>query len=615
MKRRGKAGSPAGRASKRRGKSSRGTIDFLHPKTAENLSGATLVDCLRHCQRELDAPVFWVESLEHDPIEVHCTEFLDRVEQAARGLRRFGLDRKGRVLIVLPTGPDFVFLFWGALFAAATPVPAYPPAGLHQLAAFTSGLVRKIAMSKAKIVVVPELLRSLLEIDGDGCFAGAQVVTPEEVLAADVNGVELPAPPKKDDLALVQFSSGSTGEQRGVCLTHANILANVRAFLTRLQVRPGDRCVTWLPMYHDMGLIGTMMGAILAGESVVLIPPTDFLRKPGFWLKIIGKYRGTISVAPHFAFNLCVRKVPPEELAGVDLSSLRVILNGAEPIQPDGVNAFQKLYRPLGLKPNVVTPCYGLAEATLAATMAPFGRKLILSQPTSRRNGRSVEAKTGHAQTKMVSVGPPMQSMEVRVVDESGRTARQRCVGEIHIRGESVCRGYLSMRGVRRATDADGWLPTGDLGFFDGGELYVTGRLKDLIIIGGRNVYPQEVEEVAGKIHGFRPGRVAAFGMVEPERATEVMVVVAETAELPAKEATSAVAELRQQLLNRFGVVPYDTVLVRGGMIPRTTSGKLRRNQTREDYEAGRFPDAIYRARSHVQGKRRVAKSAGTVSA
>jgi acyl-CoA synthetase (AMP-forming)/AMP-acid ligase II len=587
----------------------------LHPQIAGYLSGATLVDCLRRCKRQPGEPVFWVESLEHDPIEVRGVEFLDRTERAALGLRRFGLDRKGRVLLVLPTSPDFVFLFWGSLLAAATPVPVYPPAGLHQLAAFTSGLVRKIAMSKAKLVVVPELLRSLLELDGDGRLAGARIVTPEEIWAADVSGERLPAPPKEGDLALIQFSSGSTGEQRGVCLTHANILANARAFVARLQVQPGDRCVTWLPMYHDMGLIGTMMGAILTGLSLVLIPPTDFLRKPGFWLRIVGKYRATISVAPHFAFNLCVRKVHPEDLAGVDLSCLRVILNGAEPIQPGGVSAFQKLYRPLGLKPGVVTPCYGLAEATLAATMAPFGRKLVLSQPGPQQNGRAPRAKTRLPAGKMVSVGPPVQSMEIRVVGENGRAARPRSVGEIQIRGDSVCKGYLNPRGMKRATDANGWLATGDLGFFDGGELYVTGRLKDLIIIGGRNVYPQEVEEVAGKIPGFRPGRVAAFGIVEPERGTEVLVIVAETAEMPATEATVAVAQLRQQLLNRFAVVPYDTVLVRNGAIPRTTSGKLRRLQTREDYEGAGFQDAIYRARSHSQGKRKVAKSARTVSA
>lgn len=603
MTKAGKTSKPAARTKKRPEKATRRPIDSLHPTIVDHLSGATLVDCLRRCTRQPDTPVFWVESLEHEPIEVRSAEFLDRIERAALGLRSFGLARKGRVLLVLPTSPDFVFLFWGTLLAAATPVPAYPPAGLHQLAAFTSGLVRKIRMSKAKLVVVPGLLRDLLEVDGDGRFAGARVITPEEIWAAGVEGLKLPPPPKKDDLALVQFSSGSTGEQRGVCLTHANILANVRAFLTRLQVRPGDRCVTWLPMYHDMGLIGTMMGAILAGESVVLVPPTDFLRKPGFWLKVMGKYRGTISVAPHFAFNLCVRKVQPEDLAGTDLSALRVILNGAEPIQPEGVTAFQKLYRPLGLKPGVVTPCYGLAEATLAATMAPFGRKLILSQPGPAQNGRRPNAKKGHAQSKMVSVGPPMQSMEVRVVADNGRTARQGSVGEIHIRGESVCKGYLSMRGMKRATDAEGWLPTGDLGFFDGGELYVTGRLKDLIIIGGRNVYPQEVEEVAGKIPGLRPGRVAAFGMIEPERATEVLVIIAETADIAAAEATAAVSKLRQQLLSRFGVVPYDAVLVKGGRIPRTTSGKLRRGQTREDYEQGRFQDAFYRARSHSEGK------------
>jgi acyl-CoA synthetase (AMP-forming)/AMP-acid ligase II len=241
--------------------------------------------------------------------------------------------------------------------------------------------------------------------------------------------------------------------------------------------------------------------------------------------------------------------------------------------------------------------------------MAPFGRKLILSESGPEQNGRKTSAKKGQTKGKMVSVGPPMRHMEVRIVAEGGRPARRGSVGEIYIRGESVCEGYLSLRGMKRATDADGWLPTGDLGFFEDGELYVTGRLKDLIILGGRNVYPQEVEEVAGKIPGLRPGRVAAFGIIEPERATEVLVIVAETAEMPATEAIAAVVKLRQQLLSRFGVAPYDTVLVRGGEIPRTTSGKLRRLQTREDYESGGFQDAVYSARSHTRNKHKVAHS------
>ena len=443
---------------------------------------------------------------------------------------------------------------------------------------------------QARVAVVPEALRAVLAGDGERTTGGATLVTPEEVLGAADEAEECAGlAPVADDLALVQFSSGSTGDPRAICLTHRNVLSNVRAFAARFGMQPGDVCVSWLPLYHDMGLIGTMIGTILTGTRLVMVSPLDFLRRPAFWLQVMGRYGATLSVAPQFAYNLCARKVRDDELTGVDLSPLRVLLNGAEPIQAAGVAAFQKRFRPLGLRPAVVTPCYGLAEGTLAVSMRRPGQRL-----------RRARIPAAEEAPPAVGVGWPMNDTEVRIRGAQGEWALDRVVGEICVHGASVCAGYMSPDGMAPAVDADGWLATGDLGFLERDELFVTGRLKDLVIVGGRNFYPQDLESEAALVAGLRPGRTVAFGVDDPQRATQALVLVAEMLDnTPAASlASTAAAELRKRLLARFGVNPHDIVLVPRGRIPLTTSGKLRRAQTRGDYERGGFSDAVYQARS-----------------
>jgi acyl-CoA synthetase (AMP-forming)/AMP-acid ligase II len=325
---------------------------------------------------------------------------------------------------------------------------------------------------------------------------------------------------------------------------------------------------------------------------VTLVSPVDFLRQPAIWLRAISKHRATISVAPQFAYNLCVRKVELEDLDGVDLSALRVILNGAEPIYPEGIAAFEKKFRRVGLRSGVVTPCYGLAEATLAAAMQIPGKKLRICRPAAEASQRAAK---NNGEAEMVSCGPPMDGVELRIRGLDGRDVRQGSEEEICIRAASVCAGVLGESGITRITDDEGWLRSGDLGFLDRGELCVTGRLKDLIIIGGRNLYPHDLEAVAGEIDGLRPGRIVAFGMREPEKATEGLVIVAEATQSDSHEAALCVGRLRRLLLDRFGIAPHDTVLVKRGQIPLTTSGKLRRSETKNVYQRGGFGDALFR--------------------
>ena len=561
------------------------------PFLQRHLSAPTLVDCLRGRERNPDRSAFVLEALGGTAEDVSAGRLLEEAARFARGLGALGSRRADRILLILPTSTDFVFSYWGTLLAAATPVPAYPPAGMAQLASFARTLRGMIAACGSPLLVVPELLREVLADTGEQMPTGTRIVTPEEVRAAGVGSAPLPPPPAADDLALIQFSSGSTGDPKGICLTHTNILANVTAFLSRMDASEEDSCVTWLPLYHDMGLIGTMLGPMLVEGPLVLIPPTDFLRRPAFWLECLGRYRGTISVAPQFAFNLCLRKVKPEDLPGIDLSALRVLLNGAEPILADGIQAFEERFAALGMRRGVVTPCYGLAEGTLAAAMRRPGNPLELGTPSS---GADPGGQLLHA----VSVGPAMDGVEIRIRETGGEWASAGTVGEICLRGRSICRGILGTDGERPSTDADGWLATRDLGFLAGDELHVTGRLKDLIILGGRNLYPQDLEAAASELPGFRPGRIAAFGVPVAERATEALVVVAETTEENVERVAGHVTELRRRLRERFGVIPWDTVLLKRGYLPLTTSGKLRRAKTREDYESNALREVVYRARS-----------------
>ena len=568
-----------------------GTRDVLAPEIAAILSGTTVVECLARRADEADAKAFSVESLDAPCVSLSVGEMLAQVSRATQGMSRLGLRARDRAMIVLPTGVDFVVCFWGALFGGATPVPAYPPLGMHQLPEFREKLARMAALVSARLIVMPEMLRAVLTAERNATFGGAALVTPEEVWqAADAGqaaGVTLPG---EDDLALIQFSSGSTGDPRAVCLTHRNILTNMRAFVSRMRMQLGDVCVSWLPMYHDMGLIGTMMGAFLSRTELVLIPPTDFLRRPAFWLEMMGKYRATVSVAPQFAYNLCVRKVDPATLPEVDLSTLRVVLNGAEPIDARGVAAFQRQFRALGLRPGVVTPCYGLSEGTLAASMRSPGQRVRTIRLPADADGNT-------GATKLVCVGKPMNDAEIRIRSPRGAWLDDGTIGEICLRGPAVTTGYLGVDGLQPATDRNGWLATGDLGFLDGGELFVTGRLKDLIIVGGRNLYPQDIEATAAEVPGLRPGRIAAFGITEPERATEVLVLLAEFNNAAPESAASAASALRQRLRTRFAVTPYDIVLLRRGQIPLTTSGKIRRSQARLDYQRGVLANPVYQAR------------------
>jgi 1-acyl-sn-glycerol-3-phosphate acyltransferase len=402
------------------------------------------------------------------------------------------------------------------------------------------------------------------------------------------------APPVRlapGDPAVIQYTSGSTGDPKGVLLSHANILANIRAIGEAVQIRPGDVEVSWLPLYHDMGLIGAWLGALYLGIPVVLLSPLAFLSRPARWLWAIHAHRGTLSAAPNFAFDLCARAITEEETRGLDLGSWRLAFNGAEAVTPDTIERFTRRFASCGFRPEAMCPAYGLAEASVALTVSPLGRAPRvdrIARDPFQRSRQAVPARPDEPNPlRLVSCGRPLPGHDVRIVDADGKPAGERVEGRVEFSGPSVTAGYFRNPEATRTAVRDGWMDSGDLGYQADGELFITGRQKDIIIKGGRNLHPDEAEEVVGNIAGIRRGCVAAFGVSDPAIGTERLVIVAES-QAPAPENREALeAAVVDRVVDAIGIPPDAVVIAGPDSIPKTPSGKVRRSATRDAYVRG----------------------------
>jgi len=425
---------------------------------------------------------------------------------------------------------------------------------------------------------------------------------------------------RASDIAFIQFTSGSTADPKGVILTHSNLLANLRSIGREAKLTPNDKIVSWLPLYHDMGLIGAWMGSLYFAAPLVLMSPLAFLARPARWLRAVHEHRATISAAPNFAYELCLKKVEDSEIEGLDLSSWRASLNGAEPVSAQTIKAFVERFEPYGYRPETMMPVYGLAECSLALAFPPVGRGPVVDIVD-----RETLASTGRAEPpaefdggpsgdedssvlRFVGAGFPLVDHEVRIVDSTGSEVGERHEGRIEFRGPSATSGYFrNPEATKNLFDGD-WLDSGDLGYFAGGELFVTGRAKDLIIKAGRNIYPQELEEAVGNLPGARRGCVAVFGSSDPKTGTERLVVLVETRETDPDARESLRNRIQQVAVDLVGTPADDVALVAPRTVPKTSSGKLRRAAGRELYEGGKLasrgPAWLQMARLAASGAR-----------
>ena len=520
----------------------------------------------------------------------------EEVQKRAHHLRALGLRKGERVALVVPDGHEFVPTFLGALWAGLVPVPLYPPLSLGKLDAFMESLTTILTAASPRVLVAGAQVEKLL------WGVMGKVASLERL----VRSTDLGEPVERalhqgllreslddHDLAFLQFTSGSTSLPKGVMVTHGSLAANAKAILTDgLKADPKtDKGVTWLPLYHDMGLIGFVIAPLTVGISVVFIPTLSFIRNSTLWMETIHKHRGTISFAPNFAYALVTKRAKPEQLARWDLSSVRVFGCGAEPINPDTMRAFVETFKGARLRPESLLPCYGMAEATLAMAFIPLEEPLRTDRiDEADYHGHQKATPLPHGSAKaaleVVCCGKTFTGHELSIRDEAGRELPERTVGEICFSGPSVAAGYYNDPEASKAAGmgpgTDGWLHTGDLGYLADGEVFVSGRLKDLLIINGRNYYPQRIEWIVEEVPGVRKGSAVVFS--RPGKSSEEVVVCLETRDPePAKLAEAIKAKVSEELSLQVS----DVKLVAPGALPKTSSGKLQRRKTREQYLAG----------------------------
>lgn len=562
----------------------------------------TLVDLLRH-RSQLDGEQlgyeFW-QTGESVTDTLTYQELDTRAREIAVSLQHRNLTGERVLLFYLP-GLDYVAAFFGCLYAGAIAVPAYPPRGVQKLKRLQSVIVN----CSAKLVLTTSAIRTKF----NGRLEESSMLAHIDWLATDLD-----LPPASDwqhpdvndsTVAFLQYTSGSTGNPKGVMVSHRNLLHNLELIHRCFGHSRESKGVIWLPPYHDMGLIGGILQPMYGAFPVALIPPVYFLQKPLRWLKAVSRYRGTTSGGPNFAYQLCVEKAKQQDLDGLDLSSWDVAFNGAEPIRAETLKQFTQTFTPYGFDPKAFYPCYGMAESTLIIT---GGQK---TSPAVIRHWNKSSLENGAADpineidpigqtTSLVSSGHGQLNHQVLVVNpETYSPCRHRIVGEIWVAGTSVAQGYwngpMKTEQTFGAYLSDGttgpFLRTGDLGFLDeDGELFVVGRLKDVLIIRGQNHYPHDIETTVAQSHeALRPGHGAAISV--DIKGTERLVVIheVERTHLRTLNVSEVANAVRRTVTQQHQISPYAIVLIKTGSLPKTSSGKVKRYACREDFLANRL--------------------------
>jgi 1-acyl-sn-glycerol-3-phosphate acyltransferase len=579
---------------------------------AAAVEAATIAESLwRHAQADPHRPHVYLRDGDGPAEVVTYGRLFAEASAVAGGLRDDGVRPGDTVALMLPTGFDFLRAFQGILLAGAVPVPIYPPVRLDRLDEYAERQGAILANAEVRALVTIDRARGVAGILKPAVPTLRRVTTAGDLAG---RGAAVATPTSKGaDAAFIQYTSGSTGHPKGVLLTHDNLLANIRAIGRGIDVRPTDVGVSWLPLYHDMGLIGTWLFCMHQGLPVDIQSPLSFLSRPERWLWAIHERRATLSPAPNFAYELCARRIPDQAIEGLDLSSWRVALNGAEPVSPDTIERFAQRFERYGFRREAMMPVYGLAESSVALAFPPVGRGPKVTRVRREPFERDRRVEVADDGLPFVSTGTALDEHEIRLVDDAGNEVGDDRVGRLQFRGPSATSGYYRQPEATAAiTREGGWLDSGDLAFRHDGELHIAGRSKDLIIKGGRNLVPQEIEELVGNVAGIRRGCVVAFGAPHEALGTERLVVVAETRSTDAARRDALAAEVTARVADAIGVPPDAVELVRPGDVPKTSSGKVQRQATRTLYLQGALGAA---RRSAWQSRARVVLAAGWAEA
>lgn len=584
-----------------------------HGTPGTPVGASTLMDVLEWHAQDMPERVY-VHLYNGDEPVLHLTyrDIYEDARRVAAGLCARGIAPGQAVALMLPTSREFFAAFFGILLTGAVPAPLYPPVRRSALEEHTRRQAAILNNCEAAVFITVHEVRALSPLLKGLAPALRATLTVAELMSDEPPG-ERPAR-SSNDIALLQYTSGSTGDPKGVVLTHANLLANIRAMGEAVAVRSDeDVFVSWLPLYHDMGLIGACLGSLYYGMSLVLMSPLTFLARPSRWLRAIHRHSGTLSAGPNFAYELCATKIDDEELTGLDLSRWRVAFNGAEQVSADTLRRFVSRYSAYGFRAEALAPVYGLAESSVGLTFPPLNRGPVIDcidREKLMREGVGIPSADADATINLVGCGRALPGHAIRVVDARGRVCEDRREGRVQFRGPSSCQGYFRNPEATARLFQGEWLDSGDRGYLMDGEIFITGRVKDIIIRAGHNIYPYELEQAAGAISGIRQGGVAAFASRDLTRGTERLVIVAETRERRPAARESLCAAVNEAIIAVIGNPPDEVVLAPPRAVLKTSSGKVRRDATRQRYEQG----ALHAGTAPLwqQGLRLAAAGAGT---
>lgn len=513
-------------------------------------------------------------------------EFFTNAAGYAQALNEAGIQGGDLVVMVMGHGENLLYAFWGALLLGA--VPSIFPFLSDRLdpARYFDGVRQLVAHSGVKAVIAaPELETPLCEhLAGiDTQVLNAIIVgTPHAVSAQNFPTI----PTNADDTAFLQHSSGSTGLQKGVMLSHRAVINQIASYSATIRLSPDDVIVSWLPLYHDMGLIAGFILPILQSIPLVLMSPFQWVRDPKMLLWAIYRHRGTLCWLPNFAYNFLATRVRHSDLVGVDLSSWRAAINCSEPVYAESQRAFLEHFAPYGFRPQALATCYAMAENTFAVTQAGIDAPLKVDQIDRAALTQEHRALPSDNSIIMVSCGRAIPNCEIKVVDDSRQPLPERAIGEIALRSDSMLTGYYKRPDDTAEVMHDGWYFTGDLGYLADGELYITGRKKDLMIVGGKNIYPQDIENLLHDIPGIHPGRVVAFGVYNDTSGTEDVAIVAEIDSSDPAAQVAITREIRARVAQNSDVTARYVHLVGAKWLIKTSSGKVARGANRDKFVA-----------------------------
>lgn len=558
----------------------------------EKPENSTFCRVLNRLYHELpDRTIIYLQHARQTDRPVTYRELLHGAAAYERALREQGIQPGEVVVLILQHGSDLVFSFWGAVLRGA--IPSIMPFLTEKLLPerYRADLASLVDVTKPAAIITyaefePEV-RAALKTDSSvrTVIITEAVGTPEQPDFERLGGMQR----NPEDIVLLQHSSGTTGLQKGVALSHRSVFNQLNSYSRVLGLNQQDVIVSWLPLYHDMGLIAGFLMPILCAVPVVMMSPFDWVRAPHRLLQAVSQYRGTLSWLPNFAYNFCAQKIRDRHLEGVDLSSWRVISNCSEPVRYESHQMFLERFRAYGLRAEALATCYAMAENVFAVTQGGIDSALTIDEidrEAFQSQWLAKPAVPGKPSVKMVACGRPIPNVEVKILSNRGKELPERHVGEIALRSDCMLTGYYNRPDATAKAFLDGWYLTGDYGYMVNGELYVSGRKKDIIIVGGKNVYPQDLEELAMTVPGVHPGRVSAFGVFNEETGTEDVVIVAEVDTDDPNEREQIAEGIRDAVTRGSAIALRQAYIVGPRWLVKTSSGKNARSYNREKYLA-----------------------------